>query len=387
MKKMKNLKSTLMGASLLLAGLLTACSDVDLPQTPTMPGAEDIAYSIDGRSVTLSWAAPSAGVTEVRLYRDNTLIATLPADVNTYTVARQGANVEVLYTVKFVYSNGICSLGKTVGVTVEAEPAVPAMLLPVASVDELEDDDETAAARWFKTAYPQGALLDANTVTELDPDKYCVIWINIDRVGLAQGWRKLPKSISGTATVNMLKDYLALGGNLLLTKHATQMVVPTGIVSSMYAPGIFGSGDGGEGSDNWAMNCNIGMTYDRRHHDIFKGLATIGDYGHETFGLTGPGWREDHNCMWDLNSYGLDPTPNTVAAFEAETNSTVLATWAHVTDFAVAGIVEFKGTDERPGKCIANGLAAYEFNQNSGVNPFQGNVETLTKNCIDYLSK
>ena len=121
-------------------------------------------------------------------------------------------------------------------------------------------------------------------------------------------------------------------------------------------------------------------------HDIFAGLATIPDFGHETFALEGPGWREDHNCCWDLNTYGFPGEPNTVADFEKATNSIVLATWAHVVDYCVAGIVEFLPTDERPGRCLAIGLSAYEFKQNTG-NPFQSNVERLTKNCIDYLSR
>ncbi len=63
--------------------------------------------------------------------------------------------------------------------------------------------------------------------------------------------------------------------------------------------------------------------------------------------------REYDNCMWDLNAYGL-PTlapdaKNVVDAFERITNSTVLATWGHVTDYCCAGIVEFNPTDEYKG--------------------------------------
>ena len=378
-------------AAVLLALAVSACSDVDFPQTPTEPSVTSLDYTIEGRSVTLNWTLPEGDIESTQLYSDNVLLAELDPGVTSYTIKRQSANREVLYTLKLKYANGISSLGKTVAVTIEAQPSLPAMIIPCDSEADLEDDDEIAALEWFKTPYPQGALLTPDKIQNLDPDNYSVIWINIDRVGLAQGYRKLPKTISGTEPVKALKEYLALGGNLFLTKHATQMVVPTGIISSMYAPGIFGSGEGGEGSDNWAMNAvigspSLGEVYDHRSHDIFAGLATIPDFGHETFALEGPGWREDHNCCWDLNTYGFPGEPNTVADFEKATNSIVLATWAHVVDYCVAGIVEFLPTDERPGRCLAIGLSAYEFKQNTG-NPFQSNVERLTKNCIDYLSR
>ncbi|MDE6134789.1 MAG: DUF4960 domain-containing protein, partial [Muribaculaceae bacterium] len=61
-----------------------------------------------------------------------------------------------------------------------------------------------------------------------------------------------------------------------------------------------------------------------------------------------------------------------------------LATWGHVRDHCVAGLVEFNANAEH-GRCIANGLAAYEWNQNSGVNPYQHNIEQLTTNILDYL--
>lgn len=389
MKFTNIVKSTVMAATLAIA--MTGCSDIDYPETPTEPTVNNIEYTIEGRSVNLSWQLPQGDIVKTELYSDNKLIAELEPAQTTYTIKRQAANREVLYTVKLIYANGISSFGKTVAVTIVADPAVPAMIIPCETVDELEDDDEIAAVEWFKSTYPEGALLTPDKIQNLDPDNYSVIWINIDRIGLAQGYRRLPKTISGTQPVNALKEYLALGGNLFLTKHATQMTVPTGIISSMYAPGIFGSGEGGEGSDNWAMNAVIGSSdlgevYDHRSHEIFSGLTTIPDYGHETFALEGPGWREDHNCCWDLNTYGFPGQPNTIADFEREANCSVLATWAHVKDYCVAGIVEFLPSEERPGRCIAIGLSAYEFHQNTG-NPFQDNVNRLTKNCIDYLSR
>ncbi|MEG0701218.1 MAG: DUF4960 domain-containing protein, partial [Muribaculaceae bacterium] len=127
--------------------------------------------------------------------------------------------------------------------------------------------------------------------------------------------------------------------------------------------------------------------YDHRTHPLFANMKTSNQYDHETFLMIGPGQREDHNCMWDLNSYGFVGGTNIVASFEATTQSTVLATWGHVTDYCCAGLVEFAPNNDYKGRCIAMGLAAYEWNQNSGKNEYQSNIELLTKNCLDYLSK
>lgn len=382
---MKLLRYIALSAIITSAAAFVACSDVEYPQTPDVPMVGNLAYSLDGRTVTLTWDAPQ-GATGFQVLRNSQLIETLPAGTTTYSLKRQTTGTELAFTVKTVYDD-LVSTGTTVRLTIEAIPLKVALLLPCSSIDELTDDDEIASANWFKTTYAEnGEIITPADIASLSPDEYSVVWINIDRVGLQAGWRNLPQALVSDEAIEAMTEYITEGGNLFLTKHATQLAATYGIIDESYAPGIFGSGEGGSGSDNWSTNAYIGMTYDHRGHDIFKGMATIPDFGHETFALEGPGWREDHNCCWDLNSYGFDGNPNTVVNFETATNSTVLATWAHVVDFAVAGIVEFHATSDRLGRCLAIGLSAYEFNQNTG-NPFQDNTELLTKNCIDYLNK
>ena len=104
-----------------------------------------------------------------------------------------------------------------------------------------------------------------------------------------------------------------------------------------------------------------------------------------------PMWREDHNCMWDLNAIPFNADGrNTVEKFENETNSTVLAQWGHVQDHAVAGIVEFhpvarSRAESAQGTVIANGLAACELAPRFGGNSYTANVERLTANILSYL--
>jgi hypothetical protein len=88
--------------------------------------------------------------------------------------------------------------------------------------------------------------------------------------------------------------------------------------------------------------------------------------------------------MWDLTTFSYSGDPNIVVNFETENNATVLATWQQVTDYQYAGIVDFHETGSY-GECIAIGVAAYEWNQNSGTNPYQANIRRLTKNALDKL--
>lgn len=261
-----------------------------------------------------------------------------------------------------------------------------ALLLLGDTEEDITDDDELAARDWFTKTCTNGTVLTLGTLASADLSAYKVIWVALDRVWLGWGPDRLP--ITADA-IEILNNYYKNGGNLFLTNHATQLIAVMGRTERY--PGIFGDGEGGSGTDSWSLQANIGMTYDRRNHPLYEGMVEFGDYGHPTFPLIGPGHREDHNCKWDFNAYGyreLYPeAENNVVAFEMENKAVVLGAWGHVTDFACFGVIEFEATDEYKGTCIANGMAAYEWNQNSGPNVHQYNIKLLTRNALDYLSK
>lgn len=257
-------------------------------------------------------------------------------------------------------------------------------------VADIVDDDERAAAQWFQNHYSDGIIFTPANISDINPKEVTALWITIDRVGIAHGWDKLPAPFCSTAALAVLRDYLKQGGNLFLSNQATQLLVPLGRIDAAYAPGIFGSGEGGENSDNWGVNGWLGMamspSYDRRGHQVFSGLSVDVINGHEFFPFIGAGRKEDHNCMWDFNAIaGLQDIPNKLADFELKTGSVVLGTWQHVVDCACAGLIEFLPTAEFKGRVIANGIAAYEWNQNNGTNVFQNNIERFTANTLEYL--
>ncbi len=291
-----------------------------------------------------------------------------------------------------------------------AETKPVAFISEYESIEVIADDDEKAAAEWLVNTYG-GTFLPATDITSLESLKdYDAVWVMVDRVGLAHGIANLPSSV--TEAMTHVKAFYENGGNVFLSNHATQYTVSIGALPEGMIPSIggscWGNGAGGEGSDVWTINAVIGnvtdQIYDHRTHALFTGITGTSEYnGHDAFPLIAYGHREDHNCMWDLNrgEYNLPANPNKVVGFETEYNATILATWGHVVDYCCAGLIEFKAVTEQTGRrgiCIANGFAAYEWNQNcvkenadascvEGTNKFQANIEKLTANTLDYLLK
>ena len=384
-------------AAALISGVafLTSCSDVEIPEAANkdLGTVTSVSQNVDGRELTLTWS-PVAGAVGYLVYCNGELVA--QTTETTYTTLCP-YETTFTYTIKYVDANGLVSLGQSI--FVDAIPAPPkpvggatmvGYLLTADNYNVLPDDDEVAAAQWFQENYVaknEGTFVTLEQLAVLNPTDCPALWIHIDRVGIGMGYENLPFD---AAALSAIHDYLRDGGNLYLSKHATQLVNGIGRIADNYAPGIFADGNGGSGDDVWCVNNVIGSgqatKYDHTAHAIFAGieLTDPNGYGFPNFPLEGPGLREDHNCMWDLNSYGFSGDPNVVANWEAVTTSTVLATWGHVQDYCCAGIVEFHGAGEYLGKIIANGLSAYEFNQEGG-NVYQNNVNRLTANTLDYL--
>lgn len=362
-----------------------------------LPGVTDLTSSTQGRKVTLSWTNPTApGVTGVRIVTngDEAAAINLPAGTTEYTLKAQPMDVDLKYDVQALYDEYYPSVKATVSTKIPYIEPRMGYLMTAASISGLPDDDERAAATWF-ASQPKADLIFPADLAGLDPDLVSVLWIEIDRVGLPLGWRNLPSQITSAEAIAALKEYSANGGSIYLSGMATQLAVPLGFVPENMAPTVFGNGEGGSGDDVWTINPFLGVDfknggsqgyYDRSQHAIFKDM-TLEDpngWGLPAFPLIGPGQREDHNCLWDCNLYGRGAYADVIANFEATTGSLVLATWGHVRDHCVAGMVEFFSTPVH-GRCIANGFAAYEWNQNSGSNIYRHNVEKLTSNILDYL--
>ncbi len=281
-----------------------------------------------------------------------------------------------------------------------------AIMIDGATVDDL-DFQEAAAAKVFTDLHKDGTIIAKGETSKIDAKNLDCIWIHFDRCGLAKG--DIPAAFGSQETIDALAKFVADGGNLYLSKQATQLVAKIGRIPANLDVTIYDNGDGGLGTDNWEIMAIVGydflnegqdnsLCFDQRNHAIYAGLESSERDNHHVFPLLGTNgngemWRENHNCKWDFNAYQYTVEGATnLVKFQNETNSVVLGMWGHVKDHACAGIIEFLPQNEsrstaKAGTILANGLAAYEFAPRQGTNAWTENIKRLTANSLDYLAK
>lgn len=389
------MKKTIFGL-VVIFGLLCSCSDVEYEEALySEPVSNLVANYVDGsRHVTLKWDIPTAqGYSGVQIIKDNSDVTEIDEPVDSYYIKKAPVNVDVAYTVKAKYEDGRVSEGQTARFNIAYETGKKGDKVAMLVADDYTNsDDETDAVNWFTENYVntgKGDLLTVSQIDDLDLETHYACWVMCDRIGIEKGYANLPGGLASAEAISALKSYCNDGGNLLLTNHATQLTVALGRISEDLAPGIFGSGEGGPNGDVWGSQPIIGnvegQIYDHSQHAIYSGMDFVsGFYDRSIYCFEGSGIKGDHNCMWDLNSYGLAQSPNVVKAWEDLTNSEVLGTWNHVVDYCCAGIVDFSPTTTFNSRILAVGLSSYEWN-NGGTNEYLPQLEMFTTNCLNYL--
>lgn len=378
---------------LILLGSLCACKNVQYKDAAnaSIPKAQNLAWSNEGRTVTLSWQLiDTTNIEGIQLTTNGKDPLYVEGVHTTYTIKHVLPNRDVLYTVKICYRNGLVSEGSTVRVhVVYDQPIYAGYVLSAASIAELPDDDEQAAATWFDNRYVKtgkGKFIPIANMDQVDVDEVACMWIHIDRQGLSQGWQYLTGGFASTRFVDALRQYVMEGGKVFLSTHATQLLVAIGRLSDTYAPNQFASGQGGIGQDLWTMNAYIGLQYDHRNDALFQNMV-LGDYaGYEytSFPMLSPGLREDHNCMWNLSNMTFVSGSDKTRGFELATDCTVLGTWGQSTEFTYPGLCRFNITGQYRAPIIAMGLGCYEWNKDGG-NTYQSQIEQLTTNILESL--
>ena len=394
------MKKITLGLAALALGLFTACSDVDIPGSASNNVGTVSSLTYDNpegtRQVTLHWTNPAGDIVGIQIIKDNSDITELEGAPTSYLIKKAPTNVEVTYTIKARFSDGTVSNGQTIRffIAYEAKKANGTVALLVPNDYATGSADEKAAADWFQQNYVaqnKGVIITPATIDQLDTEQQSACWVMCDRVGIGHGWRNLPGDLAASATIDALKAFAGDGGNLFLTNHATQLTVALGRIDEAYAPGIFGDGEGGNNGDIWGVHPVIGnvegQIYDHTQHAIYWGMTYEPTLFAGIYCFEGPGIKGDHNCMWDLNAYGLAPEPNVVKTWEETTNSTVLGTWNHVVDYCCAGIVDFNPTTTFAGRVLAVGLAAYEWDLGGVANSKQDQLEMFTANCLKYVAE
>ncbi|MBR1410167.1 MAG: DUF4960 domain-containing protein [Prevotella sp.] len=271
------------------------------------------------------------------------------------------------------------------------------------------DDDEASAWLWLHETYPTAQYLyfgDIKSADDIEPFRV-LFWLR-DLEGVGEGEVfAMPEVVEAATPV--IREWYKQGGSLLLWSHATVYAGHLGRISLDEMKGndrAIGTGAGGINNDVWKMAVELYPDHkfkkDHSTHPIYKGLEVETTADTKLIAFKGPGWTEDHNCLFFNLPSLWTGIGNTEEACYAQTTQTFgvypLGTWDSqiwwVSQMNVweaqQGNTDFQGTL----LCIGNGGCEFSMKNADGTpdksahpknNIYQDNVLTLAKNSLEYL--
>ena len=271
------------------------------------------------------------------------------------------------------------------------------------------DDDEASAWLWLHETYPTAQYLyfgDIKSAADVDPFRV-LFWLrDLEGVGEAEVFG-IPEVVEAATPV--IKDWYKAGGSMLLWSHATTYVGHLGRINlddMKNNDHAIGTGEGGINNDVWrmAVALNPGSRFSKDHstHPIYKGLEVESTDRTKLIAFKGPGWTEDHNCLFFNLPSLITGIGNQEESCYTQLTQTYgiypLGTWDSqiwwVSQMNVweaqQGNTEFQGTL----LCIGNGGCEFSMKNADGTpdksahpknNIYQDNVLTLAKNSLEYL--
>ena len=281
-----------------------------------------------------------------------------------------------------------------------------------ATPDELVangDDDEASAWLWLHETYPTAQFVPFTAITSMDvvePFRVLFWMRDLEGVGEEDVWN-IPSVVQDATPI--IKEWYKQGGSLLLWSHATTYIGHLGRLNLDDMKGndhVFGMGFGGINNDVWkmAVQLNPGGRFSKDHsnHPIYRGLEVESTDRTKLIAFKGPGWTEDHNCLYFNLPSLYTGIGNQEEACYTQLTQTYgiypLGTWDSQIDWvsqmnvfeAQQGNTEFAGTI----LCRGNGGCEFSMKNADGTpdksahpknNIYQENVLTLAKNSLEYL--
>lgn len=277
------------------------------------------------------------------------------------------------------------------------------------------DDDEASAWLWLHEEYPAAQYVYFGDISSKeDLEQYRVLfWLRDVETGNGNDnenendvWN-IPQVAKNA--VEPIKEWYKEGGNLLLWSHAVTFITDLGrIDADMLKTNdrTIKCGPGSWNPDTWflAVQLHPGSKFkkDFSSHPIYKGLDVIETDRTKLIAFKGPGWTEDHNCLFFNIPNVLTGSGNQEEACYDMITGTYgicpLGTWDSQIDWvsqlnvweAQQGNTDYKGTV----LCIGNGGCDFSLKNQDGTpdvsaypknNPYQSNVLRLAKNSLEYL--
>ena len=248
-----------------------------------------------------------------------------------------------------------------------------------ATVDELTNNEEKAAARWMLDNMPGARYISfadmkgEDKKVKLDPEQIKVIWIHDDNY-------KWDQFNLNWDTKEEIRDYYQAGGNLLLSRDALKYIGGdrwTIAANGKDPNNAFGGDNSFDIDSSWGFSIE-----GHESHPIFEGLTKEDS----NIFLIGTGYHTTNRVIqwhvdWDPY-FGIEGWRQQTGAIELGYD---------VADHNAVTIVEFPSRQigvKNSGKVICIGAAGFDwYDENNSNNPYRSNLEQLTFNALDYLSK
>ena len=282
-----------------------------------------------------------------------------------------------------------------------------------ATIDELlanGDDDEASAWLWLTNEYASARYVyfgDIKSAADLEPFRV-LFWIrDVEDGRNGDDLFNMPPVVD--AATPYVREWYKNGGSLLLWSHATPYITALGRLDVDLLrtnDRNIGTGHGGWNPDVWKMAVELhpGSRFkkDASSHPMFRGLDYETTDRTKLIAVKGPGWSEDHNCLY----FNIPSVLTGIGNQEEACYNTVvneygiipLATWDSQIDWvsqlniweAQQGNTEFKGTVI----CMGNGGCEFSMRNADGSadisayprnNAYQDNILKMAKNALEYL--
>ena len=364
-----------------------------------------------GYDVLVEWDQPTDAETVLFTATNGTrtISQTLDASQVTYTIT--DVEVEETWTVTLVAQNS-----KGVSLSTSTSLRVGKTAIGFLSVYPTEeeliangDDDEASAWLWLKSEYETAQYVyfgDITSTETLEPYRV-LFWLrDLEDVDESEVF-DMPQMVDDATPY--VQSWYKDGGSLLLWSHAVPYISNLGRIdasllkSNDYA---IGTSSGAWNDDEWSMavELNPGSSFklDFSSHAIYKGLNVETTDRTKLITFKGPGWTEDHNCVFyniPASLTGLDNQEEECYTLLTEQYGIYpLGTWDSQIDWisqlnvweAQQGNTDFKGTV----LCIGNGGCEFSMKNEDGTpdisayptnNSYQDNILQLAKNSLEYL--
>lgn len=260
-----------------------------------------------------------------------------------------------------------------------------AFLGEAATANDISTMDEKKAWEWFSSNFDGAEYLSFKDLKEgKELSKFSAIWYHYDSFGKG-GDPTAPDAANHPAVVKALNDFHAQGGGLFLSSAGMAL----GNLLSISKDGNMFNNAWGFDAEPFEVNDGNGIGWGIRfiNHPAFEGVRKPAGETNRCFLLSNGCTTRGHNVRWNFKA---DWTPQYQGAEKllANNGGKQLATLHWDDSMGEASIFTEYAAQEGKGAVITCGAEGYDwYEDNYPKNTYRDNIETITRNILNYISK